>query len=71
MLIIKSLYGLKSSESAFRAFIADNLDKMGYRPSYSDLNIWLWPAVKPEGFEYYKYIIFLYRQRDVYFSLPA
>ena len=55
ILVRKSLYQLKSSGAAFMAFLAETLDAMGYRPSYADL--WLRPAVKPDGFEYYEYII--------------
>ena len=57
MLVRKALYGLKSSGSAFRAFLVETLDTMGYRPSYTDLELWLQPAVKPDGFEYYEYIL--------------
>ena len=52
MLIRKALYGLKSSGAAFRAFQFDTLDAMGYRPRYSDPELWLRPAVKPDVFEY-------------------
>ena len=37
--------------------LRDNLDSMGYRPSYADPDLWLLPAVKPDGFEYYEYIL--------------
>ena len=57
MLVKKALYGLKSSGAAFRAFLAETLDAMGYRPSYADPDVWLRPAVKPDGFEYYEYIL--------------
>jgi hypothetical protein len=57
MLVKKALYGLKSSGAAFRAFLAETLDAMGYKPSYADPDVWLRPAVKPDGFEYYEYIL--------------
>ena len=57
MLARKALYGLKSSGTDFRAFLAETVDKMGYRPSYSDPELWLQPAVKLDGSEYYEYII--------------
>ena len=57
MLVIKYLYGLKSSGASFRAFLAKTLDKMGYRPSYSDPDLWLRPAVKPDVFEYREYLL--------------
>jgi hypothetical protein len=30
---------------------------MGYKPSYADPDVWLRPAVKPDGFKYYEYIL--------------
>jgi hypothetical protein len=57
MLVEKALYGLKSSDTAFRTFPAEMLDAMGYRPSYADPDVWIRPAVKPDGFEYYEYIL--------------
>jgi hypothetical protein len=53
MIIKKTLYGLKSSGAAFRAHLVETLDAMGYKPSYADPDVWLRPAVKPDGFKYY------------------
>ena len=58
ILVRKALYGLNSSGAAFRAFLVDNLGAMGNQTSYADPDLWLRPAVKPDGFEYYEYIIF-------------
>ncbi len=57
MLIVKALYGLKSSGAAFRAHLAETLDAMGYKPSYADPDVWMQPAVKPDGFKYYEYVL--------------
>ena len=57
MIVRKALYGLKSSGAAFRAHLAETLDAMGYKPSYADPDVWLRPAVKPDGSEYYEYIL--------------
>jgi hypothetical protein len=57
MIIKKALYGLKSSGATFRAHLAETLDAMGYKPSYADPDVWLQPAVKPDGFKYYDYIL--------------
>ncbi len=57
MIVKKALYGLKSSGAAFRAFLAETLDAMGYKPSYADPDVWIRPAVKADGFEYYEYIL--------------
>ena len=50
----RALYGLKSAGASFRAFLGEHLWDMGYRSSYSDPDVWLRPAVKPDGFKYYE-----------------
>jgi hypothetical protein len=57
MLVIKALYGLRSSGAAFRSLLAETLDKLGYKPSLADPDVWMRPAVKANGFEYYEYIL--------------
>ena len=57
MLVRKSLYGLNNYGAAFRAFLAETLDVMCYWPSYPKPDLWLWPEVKPDGFDYYEHII--------------
>ena len=50
-----ALYGLKSSGAAFRAKLVSLLNDIGYTPSKSDPDIWMIPAIKSDGTEYYKY----------------
>ena len=57
MIIVRALYGLKSSGAAFRAFLAENLYDQGYRASKADPDVWLRPATKPDGFEYYELVL--------------
>ena len=57
MLVVRALYGLKSSGAAFRAFLAETLDSIGYRPSYTDPDVWMRPAIKPDGFNYWEYVL--------------
>jgi hypothetical protein len=57
MLITRALYGLKSAGASFRAFLGEHLHDMGYRPCLADPDVWLRPAVKPCGFEYYEYVL--------------
>ena len=57
MLISRALYGLKSSGAAFRALLAEILHELGYTPSKADPAVWMRPAVKPNDFEYYEYIL--------------
>ena len=49
MVIRKALYGLKSSGAAFRAHLAGTLYDIGFRSSKADPDVWLRPAVKPNG----------------------
>ena len=57
MIIVRALYGLKSSGAAFRAHLAEHLWGQGYRPTVTDPDVWLRAAVKPSGFEYYEYVL--------------
>ena len=52
MIVVRALYGLKSSGAAFRALLAETLYDIGYTPSKADPDVWLWLAVQPDGFEY-------------------
>ena len=53
----KALYGLKSAGAAFRSLLADTLMDTGYQPTKADPNVWLRPAVKSNGFEYYEMVL--------------
>ena len=57
MLIVRALYGLKSSGTAFRSFLADHLWDIGYRPSKADSDVWMRPTIKNNGFKYWEYIL--------------
>lgn len=57
LIVEKALYGLKSSGAAFRAFLAETFDRMGFTSSVADPDVWLRPAVKADGEEYYEYIV--------------
>ena len=49
MIVKMALYGLKSSGAAFRAKLAGVLHDIGYIPSKADPDVWISPAVKPDG----------------------
>ena len=57
MVIRKALHGLKSSGAVFWADLAETLYDIGFRPSKADPDVWLRPAVKPNGQTYYEYIL--------------
>ena len=47
MLVVRALYGLKSSGAAFRAFLAETLASLKYTPSFADPDVWLNFGCKP------------------------
>ena len=50
VLIVQALYGLKSSDTAWRAHFAQSLRDLGYESCVGgDPDIWRKPAVKPNG----------------------
>ena len=57
LIVQKALKGLKSSGVAFRAFLAQTFDKMGFQSSIADSDVWFQPATKPDGEQYYEYIV--------------
>ena len=57
MIVKKALYGLKGSGAAFRAHLAEKLHDIGFIPTRADPDVWRRLAVKPDGFEYYEYIL--------------
>ena len=56
-IVVKALYGLKSSGAAFRAHLAEQLDSINFKSSIADPDVWLRPAVEPDGEHYYEYIL--------------
>ena len=57
LIIVKALYGLKSSGAAWRSLLASSLSDLGYRNSIADYDVWIKAAVKPNGFAYYKFVL--------------
>jgi hypothetical protein len=56
MIIVRALYGLKSSGAAWHEHFANTLYDMDFKPSYADPDVWMRAAVKPNGFKCYEYI---------------
>ena len=56
-IVVRALYGLKSASAAFRAFIDRKLDEIGFQSSPADPDVWLRPAVKFNGKEYYEWVL--------------
>ena len=57
MIVKKALYGLKTSGAAFRSMMAATLHEMHYMPTKADPDVWLRPAVAPDGAEYYEMVL--------------
>ena len=52
-----AFYSLKSSGSAFRAFLVERLDEMGCKSSIADPDVWIRPTTKSDGEQYYDFIL--------------
>ena len=58
MLVKMSINGLKSSSAAFRSNIAEVMRDIGYLSTKRDPDVWIQPAVKPDGTEYHKMVLY-------------
>ncbi|KAL7534701.1 hypothetical protein ACHAWF_008245 [Thalassiosira exigua] len=57
-IIVRSLYGLKSSGAVFRAHLAVCMKELGYEPCLADSDLWLKAEVgSDDEFKYYSYIL--------------
>jgi Reverse transcriptase (RNA-dependent DNA polymerase) len=57
VMIVRALYGLRSSGKSFRDFLASNLREMGYESTKADPDLWMMPDTKADSTEYYRYVI--------------
>ena len=57
MLVVRALYGLKSSGAAWRQMFAQTLRYLVYASSKADPDVWLKAETKPGGTEYYAYVL--------------
>ncbi len=56
-IIVRALYGLKSSGARFRDHLSAIIREQGFVNSKADADVWMRKAVKPNGFEYWEYIL--------------
>jgi hypothetical protein len=56
-IIVRALYGLKSSGAMWRSHFANTLKDLGFQSSLADPDMWYRSATKPNSFEYYEYIL--------------
>ena len=57
MVVVHALYDLKSSGASWRRFFAQTLRYLGYVSSKADPDVWLKAEKKPDGTEYYAYVL--------------
>ena len=57
VLIVKALYGLRSSGAQWREHMANTLRTAGFKSCQADADVWLRPAVKADGTKYYEYVL--------------
>jgi Reverse transcriptase (RNA-dependent DNA polymerase) len=56
-LIVKALYGLKSSAYAWRVHLAESLVTMGFKMCVADNDVWLREAKRKDGTDFYEYVL--------------
>ena len=56
MLVVPSIYSLKSSSAASGEMLAQTLRDIGYVSSKADPDVWLQAETKPDDTEYYAYV---------------
>jgi hypothetical protein len=57
--IVHSLYGLKSTGAAFWSSLAQILRDLGYESSRADPDMWMQKAVRDDGHQYFKMLLFM------------
>jgi Reverse transcriptase (RNA-dependent DNA polymerase) len=57
VMIVRALYGLRSSGARWRDHMASTLRTLGFKGCLADPDIWLRPACKADGTKYYEYVL--------------
>jgi hypothetical protein len=57
MVVVRALYGLKSSGAAWRTMFAETLKEMGFEPTLADPDVYRRRARKQNGMEYYELLL--------------
>jgi hypothetical protein len=57
VLIVRALYGIRSSGARWRDHLTETIRKIGFASCLADGDVWLWPNVQPGGNTYYKYVL--------------
>ena len=57
VVIVRALYGLKSSGARFREHMAQTLRNLDFKSTKADPDVWIRSAVKPNGDKIYEYVL--------------
>jgi hypothetical protein len=57
MKVVWAWYGLKSSGASWHAMLSQTMHDLKYERCKADHDVWMPPAVKPDRFEYYEYVL--------------
>jgi len=57
MIIVRALYGLKTSGVAWRVTFAEKLTERGYKSTKANPDVWIQKSVKPNGFQYHEILL--------------
>jgi hypothetical protein len=57
VLIVRALYGLRSSGARWRDHMATTLRDRGFKSCLADPDVWMKPNVRPDGFKYWEYVL--------------
>jgi hypothetical protein len=57
VVIVRAMYGLKSSGAAWHTQLSETLYSMDFKPTLADPDVWYRPACKANNMEYYEYIL--------------
>jgi Reverse transcriptase (RNA-dependent DNA polymerase) len=57
LVLVRALYGLKSAGASWRSALAKVLVDIGFESTRADADVWIRPAVRPDGFKYYEMVL--------------
>jgi hypothetical protein len=57
VIVVRAMYGLKSSGAAWHTKFSETLRSMDFKPSYAGPDVWLRAATKEDGTKYYEYLL--------------
>ena len=56
-IIVRAIYGGKAAGRDFRNHLRDCMEHLGFQACLADPDVWMRPAVKSNGIEYYEYVL--------------